>query len=114
MVPGMKKRLFRPAWLMVGAISAVTFLTYGQDPNTATAANHTPWFGVLQPNEERAHSTRNAGISVASLEIGWDAWAPTKGNTSPAYVDQVKRKYNALNEAGYEIILDAGLQYPPS
>lgn len=79
-----------------------------------STSSTTPWFGVLQPHTSNYAADRAAGLSVATLEIGWDSWEPTQGQVSTAYVNEVKARYAALRSAGFEVVLDAGLQYPPA
>lgn len=73
-----------------------------------------PWFGVLQPRPERLGALVQAGLRRGTLEIGWDNYEPTRGAFNPWYRDEVRARYRSMRAAGLDVVLDAGLQYPPA
>jgi hypothetical protein len=55
-----------------------------------------------------------AGLTVATLELGWDNYEPSNGSFNSSYIGQQQQKLQALKAAGFKVALDPGLQYPPS
>lgn len=76
--------------------------------------SESPWFGVLQPTDDRLEQVRDAGVTVATLEIGWKHYEPSQGSWNAHYLAEVRERYARLRSAGFRVILDPGLQYPPA
>ena len=74
----------------------------------------TPWFGVLQPAPERATGLAAAGVRVAHLAVSWRSFEPTRGTVSQSYLAEVRARHAAFRAAGMTVVLDLGVQYPPS
>ena len=73
-----------------------------------------PWFGVLEPELDRAAELRAAGIQVVMLAVSWNSYEPEQGRGDPAYQRTVRERYADLRRAGHEVVLSPGLQCPPS
>jgi hypothetical protein len=73
-----------------------------------------PWFGVLQATAPRAAQERAAGLTVGSLELNWSSYEPAPGQFDSTYVAAQRARMDGLRAAGLNVVLDAGLQYPPS
>ena len=69
---------------------------------------------LLQPDPGLATSYAAAGIDLVTLELGWDAYQPTANTTNRSYVAQRVAQAQAYSDAGLEVVLDLGLQYPPA
>ena len=87
-------------------------------PTTTPTATSTPetdhvLFGVLQPDPKFHARTRNAGVQGATLELGWDYYEPQDGVWNTDYIREQKNKYEQMRKAGFVIVLDFGIQYPP-
>ncbi|GAB2922972.1 hypothetical protein GCM10027047_20270 [Rhodococcus aerolatus] len=80
-------------------------------PPTAAAA---AWFGVLGPDPLDPVTLRRDGITRVSLTVGWDAFEPSPGSVSPGYVAGLRTRLARYREAGLDVVLEPGLQYPPS
>ncbi len=72
-----------------------------------------PWVGVLQAGVAPLPEERSAGVSVALLELTWDHYEPTAGAFDIRYIAEQRAKLRQLREAGFRVVLDVGLQYPP-
>jgi hypothetical protein len=72
-------------------------------------------FGVLGTScdPERLEAERSAGIGVVVLDLAWERFEPASGAVDPDYVAQVRKQLAACQEAGMQLVLGAGLQYPP-
>jgi hypothetical protein len=72
-------------------------------------------FGVLGAScdPERLEAERSAGIHVVVLDLAWDRFEPARGAVDPDYVAQVREQLAACREARMQLVLGAGLQYPP-
>jgi hypothetical protein len=73
-----------------------------------------PWFGVLQPSSTSLNSLKNAGVTRVVLSVSWASYETSKDGYDNAYLDQVKARAAKLSASGLSIVLDVGLQYPPS
>jgi len=72
-----------------------------------------PLYGVLQPDSKYEVSTRQAGLLIRTLEIGWNLYEPQEGTWNSAYVRDRKAAYQQIVNRGFLVILDLGIQYPP-
>ena len=70
-------------------------------------------FGVLQPTTQHLSADWQAGIRARTLELGWDYYEPQEGAWDPNYIAARKAEYQAMLDAGFLVVLDLGLQYPP-
>jgi hypothetical protein len=71
-------------------------------------------FGTLLSDASKAGEEYRAGVRVAHLELGWDAYEPREGQFNSAYAAQARQKLQAFRAAGLQVVLGAGLQYPPA
>ncbi|MEX2382313.1 MAG: hypothetical protein WD490_08020 [Opitutales bacterium] len=69
--------------------------------------------GVLQSTPQHAETYRKAGLDLAVLEMIWSEFEPEPGRVSQAYVDQQRERLHAFRDAGLDVILVFGVQYPP-
>ncbi|MBV9864449.1 MAG: cellulase family glycosylhydrolase [Abitibacteriaceae bacterium] len=88
-----------------------------QPGTTATIANPDAKpkyiFGALQNDVRRLKQDYAAGLRLAVLELGWNRYEPQDGVFNKAYISEVKAKLQAYQDAGFQTVLDFGLQYPP-
>ncbi len=71
-------------------------------------------YGVLQPHPEYQSSTWNAGARIRTLELGWDVYEPQEGVWNLNYIQQKQHEYQQAVASGYKVVLEFGLQNPPS
>jgi hypothetical protein len=85
-------------------------------PPTPTPAptSSGPWYGVLQATPGRAGQESAAGVTVGELELNWGAYEPSPGVFNASYAQQQRSNLAGLRSAGLQVVLDVGLQYPPS
>lgn len=69
--------------------------------------------GLLQPEWDRAGAYVAAGVDSVTLELGWDAYQPTATTINEDYVSSRVREAQSYADAGLDVVLDLGLQYPP-
>src|SRR4051812_27327255 len=79
---------------------------------SAEAACHN--YGTLASDSTRATQIFQAGVRLATLEIGWDNYEPAEGAFNATYRDQMRARIQTFKNAGVGIVLDLGLQYPPA
>lgn len=72
-----------------------------------------PQYGVIQPDPRRLASDFDAGIHVRTLELAWDRFEPADGRWNDAYIQGLRAEYQAAVSAGFQVVLDPGVQYPP-
>jgi hypothetical protein len=64
--------------------------------------------------EPRTYSTlRAAGIDAVTLSLLWGRAEPRGPGLDDAYLQEVEGQYEAARDAGLEVALSTGLQYPP-
>ena len=51
---------------------------------------------------------------MAHLPVSWRSLEPTQGSLSQGYLSDVRARYAAFRAAGLRVVLDLGVQYPPS
>lgn len=91
--------------------TATPTVTSTTSPAPAPTAS---WFGVLQPSPDRAGQLASAGVAAAHLPVSWRSFEPTQGTVDTAYVRELRASYDAFRSAGLRVVLDLGVQYPPS
>ena len=73
-----------------------------------------PWLGILQTSAAEAPTERAAGVSYGHLELSWASYEPSPGVFDSTYAANQRSKLSQLRQAGLQVTLDAGLQYPPA
>ncbi|CAN5267073.1 hypothetical protein BH11ACT3_BH11ACT3_20560 [soil metagenome] len=69
---------------------------------------------LLQPDPNLVDAYVAAGVDLVTLELGWDAYQPTATTTGDAYIARRIAEARIYSDAGLEVVLDLGLQYPPA
>ncbi len=69
--------------------------------------------GTLGTEPAHAQAEHAAGVRMAQLELGWDAYEPRDGVFDERYADRQRARLRTLREAGMQVVLGIGLQYPP-
>jgi hypothetical protein len=84
--------------------------------NSASSGTAAITFGVLASScsPDRVAAERRAGIQIVTLDLVWDLYEPQEGQFAADYVADLQRKVSICREAGLQVILSVGLQYPPS
>lgn len=73
-----------------------------------------PWFGALEAGPDQDAALRTAGVDTITVSLGWDAYEPAPGRTDDRYAKRQRLRVEQLHREGFQVILDLGLQYPPS
>lgn len=74
----------------------------------------TPWFGLLQPTTNQVGQLENTSVTRLVLAAGWDSIEPVPGQFNTSVLTQLAQRAAQWRSDGYAVILDLGLQYPPS
>lgn len=96
--------------------AAVVVLVLG----TVTAAGAprsvpmTAWFGALQVQPSQDAALKQLKVNATTVEIGWDRAQPGPATFDAAYLASKRTRIAALRAQGTYVVLDLGLQYPPS
>lgn len=98
------------AWSLDG----VTWKTGPPTSFTARAATPKTLFGTLQSSTERLASTTAAGVDLATFAVAWDRFEPVEGQVDVGYVAELRTSLAQYRAAGRQVVLDAGVHYPPS
>lgn len=85
---------------------------------TATAPASSPpppvVLGILQPSSAHLAAEQTAGVRAVTLEAGWDAFQPASDAWNADYARGLRDRWQAARDAGLQVVLDTGLQYPPA
>jgi hypothetical protein len=73
-----------------------------------------PLLGVLGATGAHYAEEKNAGIGVVTIAASWASSQPTSGAFSTTYAAQLNGRIDAAKAAGFEVILDPGIQYTPA
>jgi hypothetical protein len=106
---GIRRRAF--VGLVLAAAAAVTACSPpAVHPRPTTA------FGVLSAScrPDRVAAEVRAGVTIAVMDLGWDRYEPAPGQVDLDYVNSVRRQIATCTQAGLQVVLSPGLQYPPS
>ncbi len=88
-----------------------------RDADAVREATSAAWFGVLAPDEallRQLLTDAAPGVSRVVLAAGWDQLQPRSAVLDTAAAAELVRRCDQLQAAGYEVVLDPGLQYPPA
>src|SRR5258708_4127661 len=91
--------------------------TASPSPAPTAAATTTPagpWLGVLQATATNAATEKAAGVSIGELELSWSQHAPPPAVPARPRAAAAPTRLGQLRQAGLQVTLDVGLQYPPS
>ena len=120
--------------LAVSGMAVAFALTFGLAPAAQAAAIPSPRVAILgqksaqiavaqrgpvklellQPDPADALAYARAGVGRVTLELGWDAYEPAPGVLNTTYLDQRLAEARVYQASGIQVVLDLGLQYPPS
>ena len=70
--------------------------------------------GVLGATPAHYGWERAGGVQAVTIQVGWDYAEPTAGALSPSYVSGIADQILQAQQAGLRVVIDPGLQYPPS
>ncbi|WP_157749290.1 hypothetical protein [Jatrophihabitans sp. GAS493] len=98
------------ATIAVAATSSPTPTPAAKPAITPTA----PWFGLIAPTTDQIATLAHGQVTRMTLGLGWDSIEPKPGVFSSYEIGLVVARLTVLRNAGYHIVLDLGLQYPPS
>lgn len=73
-----------------------------------------PIFGTVASSPERAARGYAAGLRVATYEVFWDRLQPVRDRFDESKFDQARQDIAAFRDAGLEVVLSLGVQYPPA
>lgn len=93
------------------AVGSSTAPSYSVGPAVSFAR---PWVGVLSPRSDQMDTLSGSAIRRVMIPMGWSAAEPRNGVFNSAYLVQVRNRISAAQSKGFQVVLDLGLQYPPS
>ena len=89
-------------------------LTLLQTHATGAAPPATPLWAVIGNDGAALASERAAGIEAKVVRCSWRNFTPTTTTTSATYLAQKQAEVRVLRAAGFQVILDIGLQDTPT
>ena len=72
-----------------------------------------PIYGTIASRPENAATAYAAGLRAVTYEVYWDRLQPERDRFSDQQFEQARRDLAAFREAGMQIVLSLGVQYPP-
>jgi hypothetical protein len=82
--------------------------------DAAMSTASTPWIGLIAPTSQQTTSLAHTSVTRMTLSAAWDRLEPSPGVFNPAATNALRTELSTLQHAGYQVILDLGLQYPPA
>ena len=70
-------------------------------------------YGVLFGDNRHLRSDWNAGIRVREVELSWRRYEPEDGAWNSAFIGEKRWEFQQARAAGFQLVLDFGIQYPP-
>jgi hypothetical protein len=55
-----------------------------------------------------------SGLRLRTLEIAWNTYEPQENSWNRGYIQQQQALYAQMRSAGFKVVLDFGIQYPPA
>jgi hypothetical protein len=72
-----------------------------------------PLLGVMGVSGQHFGAERRAGVGAVTLDAAWSSAEPAPSRFSARYARSLQHRVAAAVAAGFEVILDPGLQYAP-
>src|SRR5580698_6838437 len=72
-----------------------------------------PLIGTLQSDPGRVAATNGAGAWGVVVGVSWDRAEPEEGKFDGRYLQELQDRIAAFRQAGKQVVLDPGVQYPP-
>jgi hypothetical protein len=73
-----------------------------------------PLIGTLECQPSRMAATNDAGARGVVIGIDWDRYETSNGQFDARYLKHVREEIDAFRAGGKLIVIDLGVQYPPS
>lgn len=73
-----------------------------------------PAFGVLLPVLDNAAAEARAGVSAATIELGWGQIEPAEGEFDRQAIASVRSEIDDLRAAGRTVTIDLAIHYAPA
>ena len=83
-------------------------------PGAAAAASTGTAVGLLAPSDDQARALVGSSVTRVAIPAGWDQLEPTNGGYNTSLLTALAGRIEAMHNAGFQVVLDLGLQYPPS
>jgi hypothetical protein len=98
------------------SLAVVSVIAGCAQPSAPDRPASPPAFGVLGSScaPDRLAQLRAAGVTVVELPLAWDRYEPARGQVDASYVADAKARLAACRDAGLQVMLSPGLQYPPA
>jgi hypothetical protein len=95
-------------------IALITCLAISDSQATSPSAKpETPLFGVLAADPTYLAADHQAGVRFATITMCWSDWQPAPNVVDNAYRAAQQQIVSRYEKAGFEVVIDLGLQCPP-
>jgi hypothetical protein len=97
------------------AVSSLSAAASGsQAGSVAATTSAVPILGVVGASGNYLAQERAAGVGAVTIGFSWSSAEPSPGAFSASYLQGIHDRIAAARSAGLDVVLDPGLQYPPS
>ncbi|TMC46991.1 MAG: hypothetical protein E6J20_20355 [Chloroflexi bacterium] len=107
----MPRRLVAIVMIVSAGMLAIGTL---RDPKAASATVSPPAFGIVGVDGTHLAAERAAGVSTLLFEIRWSDYEPQQGIVDQAYLSAARSRLAAMRQAGFRVVLEAGLASTPT
>jgi hypothetical protein len=83
-------------------------------PTTTLPTGPKPIIGVLGVSGKYLAREKASGVGAVTIGVAWSSAEPSTGVISSPYLAGIQRQISAARAVGLSVVLDPGLQYPPS
>jgi hypothetical protein len=84
----------------------------GAEVNPAMPGRH--YFGTLVSRPAAAKAERQAGVTIAMVELSWANYEPARGQFNEGYADEMRRRVKTFLDNGQRVTLGLGLHFTPT
>ena len=70
--------------------------------------------GLLAPSDNQAQALVGSKVTRVGISSGWDQVEPSKDVYNTSLLTALASRIQAMHNAGFQVVLDLGLQYTPS
>lgn len=99
--------------LLAASCSSASAAILTASPDEPLTGASGPILGVLEVGGTHFAAEKAAGVRLVTVDIGWRNAEPTQGTLDRAELAKVDTEIRSATAAGFAVVLDPGIQYPP-
>ena len=109
-----RQRAVRAVVVLALVVASVGIVMGASSMAGRASGSTAPIIGLLGATPGNYASEAAAGVGAVTIQVGWNDAELSQGVFSTAYLSQIQSEIAAAQAAHLGVVLDPGLQYPPS